>query len=1453
MIEKIINFSITNKLIISLFVIALIAWGTYSLINLPIDAVPDITNNQVQIISVAPTLAANEVEQFITAPIEIAVSNIPDKIELRSISRLGLSVVTVVFKDNVDMYWARQQISERLKEAEESIPAGVTTPQLAPISTGLSEIYQYVLRVKPGYEKKYDPMKLRTIQDWMIRREMLGTPGVADVNSYGGFLQQYEVSVCPDRLKPMGLTLVDIFNALEKNNENTGSAYLDKKPQAYFIRGIGLVKSMEDIENIVVKTTDEGLPILISDVAKVQMGSAPRYGSFIVDTTGEAVGGVVMMLKGKNASEVIGDVKERIKVIQKSLPEGIVIEPFYDRTELVDRAVGTVSENLILGGLIVIFVLILLLGNLRAGLIVASVIPLAMLFAISLMNLFGVSGNLMSLGAIDFGLIVDGAVIIVESIVHRITQSKTHHEGIKVLSRQQMDIEVLSSTKKMANSATFGQIIILIVYIPILALVGIEGKMFRPMAQTVLFAILGALILSLTYVPMMASVFLSRKTEHKRNISDKMMDFFRKLYSPVILFALKRKKLIIISSVLIFAFSIFLFTRIGGEFIPTLEEGDLAAGVMTLQGGSLSNTIETVEKANKILMTKFPEVKHVVCKIGTGEIPTDPTPMETGDYIMVMKDKSEWTSAGSREEMMEKMQNELSVLKGVVFTLQQPIQMRFNELMTGSKQDVAIKIFGDNLDSLASRAVEVEKVINKVEGVEEVNTEKVTGSGQVQVIYDRKKIAQYGLNIEDINLLLKTAFAGSIAGTVYDEEKRFDLVVRLDTAYRKDLDYIKTLFIPLPKGGQITLDQLASVELKTGTAQVSRENAKRRITIQFNVRNRDVQSVIKEIKTKLDKEVKLPPGYYFTYGGQFENLVAAKERLSIAVPVVLLLIFLLLYFAFHSLGQALLIFTAIPFSIIGGIFSLYIRGMNFNISAGIGFIALFGVAVLFGILLVNYFNQLRDEGIEDLDERVIKGTKIILRPLIAAALLAILGFLPMAISTNAGAEVQKPLATVVIGGLISATLLTLIVLPLLYVIFSRKRKIETLAVVKNVICILLVGGAVCLNSVQAQTTNPKSYTLEQAIQRALSDNGYVKSAALQVDYQKKLKGTSWEFEKTGIGYTYGQSNSFVKDNNIELSQTLPSISKSLCRSKLANSYIKIAQLGLTQSQAEIVSSVKETYIGLLYNYSNLKLLIYQDSLYSNFLKAAELKTSKGESPLLEKVTAETRSMEIKTLISQAKSDILIYQQKLQVMLNEQESINIADTVLYKIDFVKLPDSSAIANNSSLAIMKQSIEVSKRETQLEKLQLLPDLSVGYFNQSNKDLDNDARFIGVQVGVTIPLLFFSQSSQIKAARVNNLIAQNNYAYYNTSVKGELQTLLQEFMKLKTSLDYYINSAIPQADLIIKQAGKGYLSGDIDYVEYVLNLDKALEIKSNYLVTLNDYDLSIITIDKLLGKIN
>ena len=1040
MIDKIISFSINNKLIIILLVLGLIAWGSYSATQLPVDAVPDITDNQVQVITITPALAAQEVERLITFPVEITMATIPDIEEIRSFSRFGLSVVTVVFKEKTDIYWARQQISERLVNAEKQIPEGIGTPEMGPITTGLGEIYQYVIHTKKGYEDKYSAMDLRTIQDWIVRRQLLGTPGVADVSSFGGYLKQYEVAVEPEILRSMNLTISDIFTALEKNNQNTGGAYIDKKPNAYFIRSEGMVGSLEDIENIVVKTKADGTSVLIRDVAKVQYGHAVRYGASTRDGKGEVVSAIVMMLKGENSAKVIRNIKERIKQIEKTLPEGVVIEPFLDRTKLVNKAIGTVTKNLIEGALIIIFVLVLLLGNYRAGLLVASVIPLAMLFAFAMMRLFGVSANLMSLGAIDFGLIVDGAVIIVEGVIQKITMSKHHHGGLKKLSATQMNNQVHEASRRMMNSAVFGQIIILIVYLPILALVGIEGKMFRPMAQTVSFAILGALILSLTYIPVMSALFLSKKTEHKRNISDKIMNVVRKLYHPLSRLALRNKATALALTFTLFVVSIVIFLNMGGEFIPTLEEGDFAIETRVMTGSSLSETIEVSNKAAAILRNNFPEVKEVVAKIGSGEIPTDPMPIEACDLMVILKDKKEWTSGKTREELADKMSKALSVIPGVSFGFQQPIQMRFNELMTGARQDVVLKIYGEDLDVLSKYADKMGNIVKTVKGARDLYIEKITGLPQIVVKFDRSKIAKFGLNIADINRTIKTAFAGESAGLVFEGERRFDLVVRLAKSDRKGLDNVKNLYINSPSGNQIPLDQVAEISLKEGPNQIQRDDTKRRITIGFNVRDRDVESIVDEIKRKIEARINLPAGYYVTYGGQFENLVKARQRLSVAVPVALLLIFVLLFFTFRSIKQGLLIFTAIPLSAIGGIFALYIRGMPFSISAGIGFIALFGVSVLNGIVLINEFNRLKKDGINNLYKRILKGTNMRLRPVLMTASVASFGFLPMALSNSPGAEVQKPLATVVIGGLITATLLTLIVLPILYIFFERGLK-----------------------------------------------------------------------------------------------------------------------------------------------------------------------------------------------------------------------------------------------------------------------------------------------------------------------------------------------------------------------------------------------------------------------------
>lgn len=1452
MIERIIQFSIKNKFLVGLFVVALIAWGIYSVTRLPIDAIPDSTNNQVQIISLAPSLAVQEVESFITAPIEVAVANIPDIIELRSISRLGLSVISVVFKDDVDVYWARQQLSERLKEAEESIPHGLAKIELAPISTGLGEIYQYRLAVDKGLENKYTPTELRTIQDWVVRREMLGTPGVAEINSYGGFVKQYEIAVNPERLRGMNITLTDIFDALERNNENTGSAYIDKKPTAYFIRGIGLVKNLEDIGKIVVKNSTSGVPVLIRDVATVQFGNATRYGAFVVDTT-EAVGGVVMMLKGANAHEVIDNVETRIESIQKSLPQGVKIEPFLNRSDLVGRAIGTVSTNLIEGALIVILILVLLLGNFRAGLIVASVIPLSMFFAVSMMNLFRVSGNLMSLGAIDFGLIVDGAVIIVESVVYRIVKSK-HQLGVARLSQSQMDENVFESTKRMMSSATFGQIIILIVYLPIMALVGIEGKMFRPMAEVVVFALIGAAILSLTYVPMASALFLSKKTEHKRNISDKIMEKLHQRFEPIILFVLKRKKVVSISAVALFVFSLFVFNQLGGEFIPQLEEGDLAAGVMTLQGGSLTNTVEIVQKANKILLDNFPEVKHAVCKIGAGEIPTDPTPMETGDYIITLKDKSEWTSAKTREELVEKMEEKLVVLAGVKFEFQQPIQMRFNELLSGSRQDIAVKIFGDDLNTLAEKAASIEALIHDVEGVEDINVEKVTGLAQVQVEFNRDRLAQYGVSIDEVNKILRAAFAGSEAGVVFDEEKRFGMVVRLDKDYRQSIDDVKNLSVALPNGGQIPFEQLADIQIKSGPAQVSRENTKRRITVGFNVRNRDVESVIEEVSKKIDKNIQLPTGYYVSYGGEFQNLQAAKNRLAIAVPVALLLIFVLLYFTFHSVKQSLLIFTAVPMSAIGGIFALWLRDMNFSISAGVGFIALFGVAVLNGIVLISEFNRLEKNGITDITERVLKGLHTRLRPVIITASVASLGFLPMALSTSAGAEVQKPLATVVIGGLITATFLTLVILPVFYILFSSS-SFKLKQIKSKTLLILIIASFLTMN-LNAQTIN-----VDKAIELALDSNLTIRSAGYGVKMQKTLKGAAWDIPKTAIDGEYGQMNSYSKDNSFTVSQSFAFPTVYIFQHKLAKANVKASELSFRASRLEISTKVKQIYWQLAYLHTKKKLWERQDSLYTGFLRAAELRLKTGETNRLEMMTVRSQRMETANELEQLKADIDIYSKELQLALNTENPVSIVDTTLKRLEF-NLPDNEAfVGENPSVALSEHQIESSKIERKLETNKMLPDISIGYFSQTivgeqeingvPRVFGKGDRFSGIQAGIAIPLFLGADAAKIKGARIKEEIARTDAENVRKMIVGSYERLINEQKKLLKSVEYYETQAVPEADMIISQTTLSYRTGALDYLDYIQNLSRALTIKKNYLEALNNYNQTIINLEFITGK--
>ena len=1063
MFQKLITYSIRHKLVIGVLSIALAIWGVWSLVHLPFDSTPDITDNQVQVITQAPSLGAQEVEQYVTTPVEMALANIPRIQERRSISRSGLSVITLVFDDAADIYWARSQVSQVVEQLEKELPKNTET-EMGPIATGLGEIYHYTIRAKEGYEHKYSLTQLRTMQDWIVRKQLSGTPGIAEVSGWGGYVKQYEVAINTDQLNASGVSVSEVFDALQRNNANTGGSYIEENSNQYYIRGIGVVKNLEDVANITVKTMD-GTPVKVGDVAKVQLGHATRFGAVTRNGEGEVVAGIAIMLKGENFQEVIKNVKERIYQIQKSLPEGVVIEPFIDRTNLVDRVEGTIARNLIVGGLIVIFVLVIFLGNWRAGLVVASVIPLSMLFAFGMMKTFGIDGNLMSLGAIDFGMIVDSAVIIVEAVVTHINTGHFSQPEVRAaylaqcqnggaatpfaLTQKQMDEEVHFSASRIRQSAAFGEIIIMIVYIPLMTLVGIEGKMFRPMALTVFFAILGAFILSLTYVPMASSLMLSRKVHTRKTFSDRVIEKLQAWYRPVLDWVLARNKDVITGAVALFCVSVVGFKYLGGEFIPSLEEGDFAVEMSMSQGTSLSQMVESCSKAEKLLKKEYPEIKQVVSRIGSAEIPTDPMPVERADIMIALKPKAEWTSAKTTPELMEKMEETLSAIPGLEAEISQPIQMRNNELLTGIKQDVAIKIFGDDLDVLTQQAGKVKKMIEDVPGVSGIFVEEVAGLPQIQVKYNHEKMAAYGVSVDDISEILETTFAGAVAGSLYEGDKKFDVVLRMDPSQR-NVETLEQLSIPLKDGTDIPLSQVADIDYSPAPAQVSHEDGARRIYVGFNVKGRDVQSTVEDIQEILDEKLKLPDGYYYNYGGEFENLQSATNRLMVVIPIALVIILLLLYATVKNVRESLFVFSAIPLAAIGGVWALWLRGMPFSISAGVGFIALFGVAVLNGIVLIGQINQMQREektadklsasiGVTELiHHRIIESCMVRLRPVLMTALVASMGFLPMALSQGDGAEVQRPLATVVIGGLITSTLLTLLVLPAIYKTFTKK-------------------------------------------------------------------------------------------------------------------------------------------------------------------------------------------------------------------------------------------------------------------------------------------------------------------------------------------------------------------------------------------------------------------------------
>ena len=1435
MINSIISFSIRNKLVVGLFVLGLIFWGGYSLSKLPIDALPDITSNQVQVITQSPALAASEVEKFITYPLEISLRTIPNVKGIRSVSRMGLSIITVVFDDAVAMEVARQQVSEKLKGAEPYLLRGAGVPEMAPITTGLGEFFQYTLEVDPAFKDQYSLADLRTYQDWIVKRQLLGIPGVVEVSSFGGNLKQYEVAVNPERLRAMHVTVNQIFTALENNNSNSGGSYLEKGTDVYFIRTEGMLASLADVENVVVEQRGpSGTPVRVKDVATVQFGKAVRYGAMTRNGEGEVVGAVMLLLKGASANEVVKDVKVRLEDIQKTMPQGIKIVPFLDRSVLIGKAISTVEKNLIEGGLIVVFILVLLLGNFRAGLIVASVIPLCLLFAFAMMHIFGVSANLMSLGAIDFGLIVDGAVIIVESIIHRL---HAHKKG-EILSQHEMDEEVGISAKAIFQSAAFGVIIILIVYFPIMALGGIEGKMFRPMAQTVSFAIVGALILSLTYVPMASALFLSKKIDHKVTIADRIMNAMFSRYKPMVDWALSKPKIVVILSSVLLVGSIGLFSTLGGEFIPELNEGDFAVEVVLPTNASLSQSIHVNTEAQKLLMKEFPdEIKQVVSRIGASEIPTDPMGINACDLLIILKEPSAWKKAHSPEELEAKMDQALNAFPEVNFEFTQPIQMRFNELIAGVKSDIAIKIFGEDLGLLFEHATEAARHIRKIDGVGDIKVQQIDGIPQLVVKFNRTKLAQYGLNVQSINQLIKTTFAGETAGIVMEGEKRFDLVVRMDSLHRQDIQNLRELYVELPNGGQIPLQEVAEVDFENAPVEVSRDDTHRRITIGINVRNRDVESVVADIQKVMKEKVVLPAGYYVTYGGTFENLQAAKSRLALVVPIALVLIFVLLFFTFQSFLEASIIYLAIPLSAIGGIWALWLRGMPFSVSAGIGFIALFGVAVLNGIVLLSFFKQLANEGLS-VEERLQKGLSLRFRPVIMTAAVASLGFLPMALSTSPGAEVQRPLATVVIGGLITATFLTLVVIPVVYsILMGRKERKATSALL--VLFFLGLG----LSNAQAQT--PK-LSLNQCVAEALQKNSLIRSGGLEIQTADALIATGRELPKGTLDFQYGKTQTyFSQDYTVVANQSIPWPSLLKAQVKALSSQKMIAEKRLAITKSLVAASVKWYYYQLLVQQKQSTFLKKQDSLYVQMRRAASLKYKEGETGKLEFVAAEARLREFQQKQAALSLDMKANYAQLAYWINHPSPFEIQGDEAITMTLQKGKD---IASMPAIQLFDEQIQHGKLLTDVERHKLLPDIRVGAVTQS---IENYTGQNFIQAGISIPIFAKAQKARIKAAENNELYLASQKEQGISQLSAELSSQFVQLEKHLNGINYFQQTGLAQAAWLELTALKSYQQGEIEYVEMLQNTQQAWQIREQYLQEVLAYNQSIVQIETILGN--
>ncbi len=1442
MLNTIVRFSIQKKLFVALTTLFLFLGGLYAMFTLPIDAVPDITNNQVQIVTVSPTLAPQEVEQLITMPVEISMSNIMNVEEIRSVSRFGLSLVTVVFKENVPTLQARQLVNEQIQAVAGEIPSELGTPELMPITTGLGEIYQYVLRVDEKYKDKYDAMELRTIQDWIVKRQLSGIPGIVEINSFGGNLKQYEIAIDPDALSALQITIGDVFDALSKNNQNTGASYIEKVGKAYYIRSEGMIEKMKDIEKIVV-TNRGGMPVHISDIGKVGFGSAKRFGAMTIDGEGECVGGIAMMLKGANANVVTKTLEQRVAKVQKILPEGVTIEPYLNRSELVNRNISTVIFNLIEGALIVFLVLIIFLGDIRSGLIVASVIPLAMLFAFIMMRIFGVSANLMSLGAIDFGIVVDGSIVILEGILAHIYGKRL---AGKTLTAEEMSKEVEAGAVKVVKSSTFAVLIILIVFFPILTLTGIEGKYFTPMAQTLVFCIIGALLLSLTYVPMMATLFLKRKVELKPTFADRFFGWLTGVYDRLLGACMRRVWVTLASAFALLAASLMLFTRLGAEFIPTLDEGDFAMQMTLPAGSSLTRSIDISLDAERVLKLKFPEVKHVVAKIGTAEVPTDPMSVEDADVMIVMKPFKEWTSASSRAEMVEKMKEALEEVQGAEFNFSQPIQLRFNELMTGAKADIAIKLYGEDMEELYDRAKEAAKYVAKVPGASDVIVEQAMGLPQLVVKYDRTKISRYGINIEELNDIIRTAYAGEAAGVVFENERRFDLVVRLDDEKVKDLD-LNRLYVRTCDDLQVPVSEVATIDLVDGPLQINRDATKRRIVIGVNVRNADIQQVVSQISDILDKNIKLKPGYYFEYGGQFENLQNAIRTLMIVIPIALMLILLLLFFAFRSITYSLVVFSTVPLSLIGGILALWLRGLPFSISAGVGFIALFGVAVLNGILMINHFNDMKKQSKYEMctNQIIRRGCKHLLRPVFLTGLVASLGFVPMAVATSAGAEVQRPLATVVIGGLIVSTVLTLLIIPAFYRLVNGlpaalrrfKKRPNGGKIAMAIVLALMPLGTLAQ---QAQ-----KITLDEAIDMALAGSPRLQAVDSDIARIRATKGESWELAPTQVTYSWGQLNGELKhDNELSVEQSLGSLLTPFYKNSLVSVQVASSERYRDLVTKEIVAEVKRAWTDYQHAVSVLELSQMQDSLGNRLRKSGELRLLQGDIDQLEYRMMATMASEAHTKVLQATDDVRLAAKRFAWACFSSDVVEPADS---RLAMMSLPESYNLSQ-AHIGYFDSQVEVKRKAVDVERSRFFPELSVGYSRQKIEPLSGLNSW---SVGVAVPIVFFPQKSKVKQARAEATIARWDAEDNRLKLRNRVEELRLRIERQQRTIDYYTGDALKQADELQRNAMMLYKESETGIVELLHSITTANEIRKSYVDAVHEYNVMLLELELYTEK--